>query len=122
MLDFGLKEQIIQFNFRTRSGDPYSIKEAYFYNVPTIVTPLPFLEEYGIKDGKNAYIVNFDCSNINDVAKKMLNIPKFKFNIPEDIYGEILAPSKSTYQEQLNSRWEVEATTKYKNTGTSDND
>ncbi len=52
----------------------------------------------------------------------MLNIPKFKFNIPEDIYGEILAPSKSTYQEQLNSWWEVEATTKYKNTGTSDND
>lgn len=80
------------------------------------------MEEYGIKDGINAYIVNFDCSNINEVAKKMVNVPKFEFNIPQDIYEKILAPSKSTYQKQLNSWWEVEATAKYENTRTSDND
>ena len=52
----------------------------------------------------------------------MVNVPKFKFKIPEDIYGGILAPSKSTYQKQLNSWWLVEATVKYENTRTSDND
>lgn len=92
------------------------------YNVPVIVTPLPFLEEYGIEDGKNCYILKFDCSNVDDIAKKIAKFPKFKMKLPEDIYGKLLAPGKSTYKQQINSRYIVEATSRYMLTNTSDNE
>lgn len=72
------------------SGLSYSINEALYRNVPIVVTPLPYLEEIGVKDGKNAYILNFDCSNIDEVAEKMLTIPKFIFKPLKDNYGDIL--------------------------------
>lgn len=75
-----------------------------------------------MEDGKNCYILNFDCSNVNDIAKKITKIPKEKVKLPEDIYGKLLAPSKSTYKAQLNSRWLVEATNQYQLTKTSDNE
>lgn len=90
--------------------------------MPVVVTPLPFLQEYGIEDGKNCYILKFDCSNIDEVAKKMTKIPKFIMKLPEDIYGKLLAPSKSTYQEKLSSRWLVAATDKYFLTRTGDSE
>lgn len=75
-----------------------------------------------MEDGKNCYILEFDCSNVNDIAKKITKIPKEKVKLPEDIYRKILAPSKSTYKEKQDSRWLVAATTKYVNTRTSDNE
>ena len=75
-----------------------------------------------MEDGKNCYILNFDCSNVNDIAKKITNVPKGKVKLPEDIYGKLLAPSKSTYKAQLDSRWLVEATNQYQLTKTSDNE
>ena len=73
-----------------------------------------------MEDGKNCYILQFDCSNVNDIAKKITKIPKEKVKLPEDIYGKLLAPSKSTYKEKQDSRWLVEATNKYEHTKTSD--
>lgn len=122
MLLIGLVGHITSFNFQTQNGDPYSIKEALLYNVPVIITPLPFISEYGLEHGKNCYILNFDCSNVNDIAKSITNIPKNKVKLPNDIYGKLLAPGKSTYQQQLESRWIVEATNKYFATRTSDNE
>lgn len=90
--------------------------------MPLIITPLPFLSEYGLEDGKNCYILNFDCSNVNEIAKKITKVPKFKMKLPEDIYGKLLAPGKSTYKAKQNSRWLVEATSKYELTRTSDNE
>lgn len=75
----------------------YSINEALYRNIPVIVTPLPYLKEIGVEDGKNAYIVEFDCSNVNEVAKKMVNIPKFNFKHLEDIYGKLFTKTKSKY-------------------------
>ena len=75
-----------------------------------------------MENGKNCYILNFDCSNVNDIAKKITKIPKAKVKLPEDIYGKILAPGKSTYKEQQESRWLVEATNQYFLTNTSDNE
>lgn len=89
--------------------------------MPTIVTPLPFLEEYGMKHGENCYVLEFDCSNVNEIAKNITKIPKGKVKIPEDIYGKLLAPSKSIYKCQLDTKWLVEATNKYQLTNTSDN-
>lgn len=75
----------------------YSINEALYRNIPVIVTPLPYLEEIGVEDGKNAYIVKFDCSNVDEVAKKMINVPNFKFkHLPEN-YDTIFYKSKSKY-------------------------
>ena len=75
----------------------YTIAEALFRNKPVIVTPLPYLEEIGVKDGKNAYIMEFDCSNIKDIVKNITNVPKFKFDKWDDDYGNIFVKSKSTY-------------------------
>lgn len=90
------------------------------YNVPVVVTPLPFLKEKGYVDGENCYIIEFDCSNINEVAKKMKKRPKFNWTVPDDNYISILFPGKSTYQEKKKYRCEVEATAKYFITRTHD--
>lgn len=75
----------------------YSINEALYRNIPVVVTPLPYLAEIGVEDGKNAYIVEFDCKNINEVARKMVNIPKFEFKHLSENYDKILAKGKSKY-------------------------
>ena len=75
-----------------------------------------------MKDGENCYILKFDCSNVNEVAKKLANKPKKKVKLPEDIYKKILAPGKSTYIQKINSKWLVKATNKYFLTRTSDNE
>ncbi len=72
----------------------YTIAEALFRNKPVIVTPLPYLEEIGVKDGKNAYVMEFDCSNIDDIVKKIVDVPKFNFKRWEDDYGNIFTDKK----------------------------
>ena len=44
----------------------YTINEALYRNKPVIVTPLPYLKEIGVKNDLNAYILEFDCSNIQE--------------------------------------------------------
>lgn len=85
----------------------YFIDEALYRNKPVIVTPLPYLKEIGVENGKNAYILNFDCSNIEDIVKNIKNIPKFNFKPLEDKYGEIFAKSKSKYEEYKNKMVKV---------------
>lgn len=72
----------------------YTIAEALFRNKPVIVTPLPYLGEIGVKDGENAYIMEFDCSNIDDIVKNITEIPKFKFEKWEDDYANIFTKKK----------------------------
>lgn len=98
----------------------YTINEALYRNIPVITTPLPYLKEIGVEDGKNAYIMNFDCSNVNDIVKKIKNIPKFKFNKMEDKYSSIFFNIKSNYEEEKKMKFLVRATEKYKTTNTSD--
>lgn len=87
----------------------YTINEALGYNVPVIVTPLPYLKEVGYEDGKTGYTINFDCSNIDDVAKKMKTIPAFTGNIPKDGYDKYITKGKSHYQLDLQSKYVVRA-------------
>ena len=78
----------------------YTLNEALYRNIPIISTPLPYLEEIGVKDEINSYIVEFDCSNVDEVAKKITNIPKFIFKPLEDNYKSIFKRSKSDYEEE----------------------
>lgn len=91
----------------------YSINEALYRNIPIIVTPLPYLEEIGVKDGVNAYIMDFNCDNVYEVANKLKNKPKFIFKRLEDKYKDILIESESHY-EGGEKMYKVRATDKYK--------
>lgn len=90
----------------------YTINEALYRNIPVIVTPLPYLEEIGYKDGKTGYTLEFDCSNVNEIVKKINNIPKFKFKHLEDIYGDLFTNKPSEYKEE-NMKAKVKCTNGY---------
>mgnify|MGYP001851574518 FL=1 len=90
----------------------YSINEALYRNIPVIVTPLPYLKEIGVENGKNAYILEFDCSNIEDVVKNIQNIPKFEFKKLEDKYKDLLKESKSHYEEDKKMKVKVKCVLK----------
>lgn len=77
----------------------YTINEALYRNVPVIVTPLPYLEEIGYKDGKTGYTIEFDCSNVEEVARKLENKPTFNFKQLEDIYNKLFTNSETRFKE-----------------------
>lgn len=96
----------------------YTINEALYRNIPVITTPLPYLEEIGFKDNETGYVVDFDCSNINEVARKMIYKPKFTFKQLEDKYDEIFTKDKCIYKEV--NMIEVEALDTYEANNISD--
>lgn len=77
----------------------YAINEMLYRNKPVIVTPLPYLSEIGVEDNKNAYILNFDCSNVKEIVSKITTIPKFEFKKLQDNYDNIVIKGKSKYEE-----------------------
>ena len=87
----------------------YTLNEALYRNIPIISTPLPYLKEIGVKDGVNSYIMEFDCSNVNDIVNKIQNVPKFKFEKLKDDYINIFAESKSRYEEERKMKVKVKA-------------
>lgn len=95
-------------------GCSYSINEMLYRNKAVIVTPLPYLKEIGVEDGKNAYIIEFDCSNIDEVVNKILNVPKFEFKKLENKYNEIIVESKSNYEEELKMEVKVKVIKAFK--------
>lgn len=95
-------------------GLSYTINEAVYSGIPVIVTPLPYLDEIGIKDGVNAYILDFDCGNVKDVATRMKKVPKFNFEPLKDNYDKILAKGKSRYRQELNTIVKVICIKEYK--------
>jgi glycosyltransferase involved in cell wall biosynthesis len=101
----------------------YTINESLLLGTPLIVTPLPYLEELGIKDNENCYILSFDLSNISDVVKKIKNVPKFdNFKLPSDIYDKWIVKGKSKYKEELKMRYLVEALNTYEEGNIVDNE
>lgn len=91
-------------------GCSYSINEMLYRNKPVIVTPLHYLDELGIKDGKNCYILKHDCSNMDHIIKNITKIPKFTFKRLEDNYDKILVKSKSHYKQDLDRKVELKCT------------
>lgn len=77
----------------------YTINEALYRNKAVIVTPLPYLEEIGYKDGKTGYTIKFDCSNVDEVVKKMQEVPSFNFKHLKDIYGDLFTNRETRFKE-----------------------
>ena len=100
----------------------YTINESLYRNIPVIVTPLPYLEEIGVKDGLNAWILKFDCSNLDHIVKNIKNIPKFKFKHLEDRYDELLSHAPSHFEEDKKMKVKVEALDTYTNFNITDSE
>lgn len=92
----------------------YTINEALYRNIPVITTPLPYLEEIGVKDGVNSWILDFDCKNMKHIVDNIMNIPKFKFNRLKDSYDELLSHIPSHFEEDKYMKVKVEALGTYK--------
>lgn len=92
----------------------YTIVEALYLGVPVICTPFPFLDEIGVKDGVNSWILNFDLSNMDHVVSNINKKLEFNFNRLEDKYDEILCHTKSHYEEDKTMMIKVEALDTYK--------
>jgi len=91
----------------------YTLMEALYSNVPVICTPFPFLDEVGIKDGVNAWILNFDCSNMKHITDNIMNRPKFQFKELGDKYDEVLVHTPSHFKEDKIMKVKVEALNTY---------
>ncbi len=92
----------------------YTINEALYRNIPVITTPLPYLNEIGVKDGINSYILDFDCNNVEQVVENMINNkPTFKFHKLDDKYKDIFTNKKSTYKEDSNMKVRVKCIQNY---------
>lgn len=86
----------------------YSINESLVMGTPIIVTPLPYLEEIGIKDGVNSYILEFDLSNLDSVVDRIQDVPKFEFSLPKDNYDKyVVKDNKSKYKEMMKMKYLV---------------
>ena len=100
----------------------YTINESLYRNIPIIVTPLPYLEEIGVKDGLNAWILNFDCSNMKHIVDNIYNKPKFNFKHLEDRYDELLSHAPSHFKEDKTMKVKVEALDTYTKYQVTDNE
>lgn len=76
-------------------GYCFSVVEALCLGTPVIVTPCPVYEELGL-NGTNSITLPFDMSEI-PVPEIVKGKRKFKYEPPEDRWGELLAEGKSTY-------------------------
>lgn len=91
----------------------YTLNEALYRNIPIITTPLPYLNEIGVIDGVNSYIMDFDCSNVDYIVKNITNIPKFEFKRMDDNYSSIFYLTKSNYKEELKMKVKVKCIQNY---------
>ena len=91
----------------------YTMIESLLLNVPVIVTPWACLKELNITNDYG-FILPFDMTNIpvDEIYNKKFN---FKYNLKPDNWNQILELSKSTYKEELNSIYTVEALSAYQN-------
>ena len=103
---YSIADYVVQLS--DSEGLSYTINEALYRNIPVIVTPLPYLDEIGYKDGETGYTVEFDCSNVDEVAKKIKKIPKFKFTPLEDSYDDIFTNKKSHYAKDMETMVQVQ--------------
>lgn len=92
----------------------YTINEALGYGVPIVITSLSILKELPITNNEHL-VCNWDMSNADEVAKEIFErkINKFNYEPPKDNWEALLIKEKSTYKEEKNMRYLVEATDKY---------
>lgn len=91
----------------------YTIIEALCLGKPIIVTDFPCLKELNITN-ENGFILPFDFTEKDiDFKKLCKNNFNFKYQPPQDIWNELLAPGESEYYKNMHTFVTVEATDKY---------
>lgn len=80
-------------------GFCYSVVEALSRGIPCVVTPCPVFEELGLND-TNSIKLNFDCSNVDEVAEKIMTskFKKFKYTAPKSIIEDLIVKIPSNYE------------------------
>ena len=89
----------------------YTMIESLMLKVPIIVTPWPVLKELNI-DERYGFILPFDMNNIpaKEIYEKVFDI---KYNPPKDIWNNFIYHTKSTYKEECEALYLVEALDTY---------
>ena len=100
----------------------YTMVESLYLGVPVICTPFPFLDEIGVEDGKNAWILKFDLSNLEHIVKNIKKKLDFKFKLKEDRYDELLSHTPSHFKEDKVMKVKVEALDTYKKFNVTDSE
>lgn len=93
-------------------GYCYAIIESLCVGTPVIVTDLPCLWDLGVENGKNAFILPFDMSNV-PIQEIYKGLPPFEYTPHPDRWGEILAPGENTYKEERKQLREVKCIKRY---------
>lgn len=88
----------------------YTINEALGYGVPIVTTPLSIVKELPIDENMRIEL-EYDCSNVDDVAKQIFEkkVKSFNYKIPEDNWDKLLEKGKSTYEEEKKMKFKVKA-------------
>ena len=83
----------------------YTINEALGYGIPVVTTPLSIMNELPVTDNERITL-DWDCSNVEDVARQIFEkkVNSFKYDIPEDDWGNLLKKGKSTYKKTKDSK------------------
>ena len=81
-------------------GYCYSIVEALSMGIPVITTNIGVLDELGVKDKVNAFVVDMDITNL-PVDKIVKGLPKFTYEPPKDSWGSFLAKGEATYYKNI---------------------
>lgn len=99
----------------------YTINEALEYGVPIVTTPLTILNELPITENEHI-VLDWNCENVDEVARQIFEkeVKPFKYTAPEDNWSNILVKKESTYEEEKNMKYLVEATDLYAKLNTYD--
>lgn len=101
----------------------YSINEAWGYGVPVVRTPLTIANELPLTKDMSL-VCEWDMSNVDEIAKEMFErkSKSFTYTPPQDSWLELLDLTKSTYEEEKNILYKVEALKTYEEYNVTDNE
>lgn len=94
-------------------GFCYTVLESLCLGTPVIITKIPSLvDEMGVKNGENGFVLDFDLSNINinEIYKSCLN---FKYEPNKNTWNKYLVKSESTYKKDLKTNKKIKCIKKY---------
>ncbi len=100
----------------------YSINEAWGYGVPVVRTPLTVCNELPLTEDMSL-VCDWDMSNVDEIAKEMFErkSKSFTYTPPADSWLDVLDLTKSTYAEERDTLYEVEALNTYEENNVTDN-
>lgn len=93
-------------------GYSYSVIEALSIGTPVIVTALPIIEEQGVEDRVNAFVLPFDMSDIpvKDICK---GLKPFKYTPHESSYDKLLVKGKAQYEDDKGGKVDIRCKKRY---------